>query len=342
MKLPRHLILTGIIQRPSRNSSTVRLFLTLVLAGLYLSACQGSEPNPEPDPTLQTPQVASDQATAAPKTAEPTAQPIIDEVTSTSFPIRTPLPTGTSAPTATALAACFQEPGRMETGSFRSDQLKLPMEYRLWLPPCYDSEPERRFPLLLMVHGQNYNEDQWDRLGIDETAERLIQAGEIPPFIIAMPRDRNWQQPSQDAFGDVVADEFLPWLDGAYRTLPERQFRAIGGLSRGAGWAVHLGLSRWDLFGAVGGHSLPVFWEDTSKIRRWLEKIPAEQMPRIYLDIGDHDRPEIAKSVAWFEQLLTDLGIAHEWHLYVGFHEEAYWQRHVEEYVRWYSSGWIK
>ena len=230
----------------------------------------------------------------------------------------------------------------METGSFTSDQLKLPMEYRIWLPPCYDDQPERRFPLLLMLHGQNFNEDQWDRLGIDEAAENLVQAGEVPPFIIAMPRDRNWQQPSQDLFGEVVVDEFLPWLDETYRTQLGREFRAVGGLSRGAGWAVHLGLSRWDLFGAIGGHSLPVFWEDTSKIRRWLDSIPPEQMPRMYLDIGDHDRPEISESAVWFEQLLTDLGIPHEWHLYVGFHDEAYWERHVKEYVRWYTLPWLE
>ena len=70
--------------------------------------------------------------------------------------------------------------------------------------------------------------------------------------------------------------------------------------------------------------------------------IPPEQMPRMYLDIGDHDRPEISESAVWFEQLLTDLGIPHEWHLYVGFHDEAYWERHVKEYVRWYTLPWLE
>ncbi len=228
----------------------------------------------------------------------------------------------------------------MEFGAIRSSLLALPMEYRVYLPPCYDERPKQRYPVLYLVHGQNYNDDQWDRLGADETADRLIAAGEIPPFIIVMPRDRNWDQPTVDRFGDVVVDSLVPLIDQTYRTLPDRQYRAVGGLSRGAGWAVHLGLSRWDLFGAVGGHSLPVFWSDTSKVRGWLEKIPPGMMPRIYLDIGDKDRPQIMASVKWFENLLNDYDIPHEWYQFLGYHEEAYWEKHLPQYLRWYSAYW--
>lgn len=214
------------------------------------------------------------------------------------------------------------------------------MEYRVYLPPCYHEETQRNYPVLYLIHGQNYNEDQWDRLGVDEVADRLIGSGEIPPFIIIMPRDRNWDQPEVDMFGRVVSETLTPWIDKNYRTIPDREHRAIGGLSRGAGWAVHLGLSHWEMFGAVGGHSPPVFWADTSKIRSWLAKIPTEALPRIYLDIGDKDRPQIMASAVWFEELLTRLGIPHEWRLFSGYHEEAYWARHLEDYLRWYSLPW--
>lgn len=241
---------------------------------------------------------------------------------------------------AITIQSCLEEGGRIEQGNLRSTLLRLPMEYRVYLPPCYDSEPDRRYPVLYLIHGQNYNEDQWDRLGVDESADMLIQSNEIPPLIIVMPRDRNWNQPSQDPFGKVLADELIPIIDQQFRTLDQRQFRAIGGLSRGAGWSVHLGLSRWDLFGALGGHSLPVFWEDTAKIRSWLDNIPVEQRPRIYLDIGERDRPQILKSAVWFEELLTHEGIPHEWYLLPGYHEEAYWQKNLPRYLRWYTRTW--
>ena len=229
---------------------------------------------------------------------------------------------------------------RLEQTSLSDPRLKLPMEVRIFLPPCYTEQPERRYPVLYLIHGQNYNDDQWDRLGVDETAAALMASGEMPPFIIVLPRDRSWDQPSVDPFGRVLVEQLLPWMDATYRTLPERAYRAVGGLSRGAGWALHLGLSRWELFGAIGGHSLPVFWEDTAHIRTWLDAIPSELLPRIYLDIGEKDRPQIMESAVWFENLLSDKGIPHEWYLFPGYHEEAYWQSHVQAYLRWYAALW--
>jgi enterochelin esterase-like enzyme len=194
--------------------------------------------------------------------------------------------------------------------------------------------------VLYLIHGQNFNDDQWERLGVVDTADKLIADKEMPPVVIVMPRDRSWSQPPEDMFGQVIADELLPWIDENYRTIPNRDQRAIGGLSRGAGWALHLGFSRWESFASIGMHSLPVFWTDLPHIRNWLNSIPEGSLPRIYMDLGDKDRPQISKSAMWFEELLTEQGIAHEWHLYPGYHEEAYWQDHVEEYLRWYTKNW--
>jgi enterochelin esterase-like enzyme len=170
-------------------------------------------------------------------------------------------------------SACLARGGHLETSQVSSNLLKLPMEYRVYLPPCYDQQSERRYPVLYLIHGQNYNDDQWDRLGVDETLDGLVATGEIPPFIVVMPRDRSWAQPEVDMFGRVVMETLLPWIDKSYRTLPERRYRAIGGLSRGAGWAIHLGLSEWESFGAIGAHSLPVFWTDLPHLKEWLDTI---------------------------------------------------------------------
>jgi enterochelin esterase-like enzyme len=166
----------------------------------------------------------------------------------------------------------------------------------------------------------------------------LIASGDLPPFLIVMPYEREWLQPTETKFGDVLVDELVPWIDQQYRTLPERNSRAIGGLSRGAAWAVHLGLTRWETFGAIGAHSLPIFWTDSDQIGGWLDAIPAGSMPRIYLDIGRSDA-ELSSAMS-FEDLLNARNIPHEWHLQPGYHTEEYWQAHVEEYLRWYAAGW--
>lgn len=266
---------------------------------------------------------------------EPSPSPFIPSRTPTILVSYTPSPSPTPTP-----HACWVQGGRFELSNLPSDLLPLPMEYLVYLPPCYDQLLERRFPVLYLIHGQNYNNDQWDRLGADEVADALISSGEVSPFIMVFPRDRSWAQPTEDRFGDVLVSSLIPYIDEKYRTKPERTYRAVGGLSRGAGWAVHLGLLEWEAFGAIGAHSLPVFWTDTKHIREWLDAVPQVSMPRIYMDIGEKDRPNIFQSARWFENLLTEKGIPHEWHLFNGYHEEAYWEAHVEQYLRWYAEGW--
>jgi hypothetical protein len=89
-------------------------------------------------------------------------------------------------------------------------------------------------------------------------------------------------------------------------------------------------------------HSGFVFYTDVQPIYLWLYNIPEGMTPRIYMDIADKDRPEIAESAIWLENLLTQFGVPHEWHMFVGEHEEAYWQAHVEDYLRWYTAEWGK
>lgn len=236
----------------------------------------------------------------------------------------------------------MQKGGRVEVYEFTTVLLHDPLVYRIYLPPCYDEEPERSYPVLYLIHGQTYTDTQWDRLGVPEVADKLIATRETAPFIVVMPRDRVWLEPTEDNFGKAVEQALVPWVDENYRTIPDREHRAIGGLSRGGAWAVHIGLSRWDLFSAVGVHSGYIFKSDVQSIYLWLYNLPEDMEPRIYMDIGSQDDPVITKSATWLEALLTQFDIPHEWHIFVGEHQETYWQAHVEDYLRWYSLLWEK
>ncbi len=315
----------------------LRLLATLMATFLGLAACRAVE---APGTVV----TAAFPIPASSTNAPPTDLPI-----STSTPGPTMLPTAaaTSTPQPSATAdpepspappACLEAGGQIEQHRLYTDLSPWPWEFRVYSPPCYQENLETRYPTLILIHGSSFNDDQWDRLGADETADRLIAEGEIPPLLILMPRDRRWVEPVDDPFGQAVVDELLPWLDQNYRTIPDRSYRAIGGLSRGAGWAVHLGLSRWEAFGAIGAHSLAVFWSDTSKLRGWIKEIPPDSLPRIYLDIGEADY--VIDSARWFEGVLNELDVPHEWHLFPGRHEEAYWESHLEQYLRWYTADW--
>ncbi len=315
--------------------------------GLGLAACAasgGAVQQNSPSPAQAFPSATrSPNATAtagSTRTASTTALPsrtALLVATITASPTRTTAPS--TSVTSTPLA-CWRRGGRVETGVLRTDLLRLPMDYRVYLPPCYRQQVERRYPVLFLIHGQSFNDDQWDRLGVDETMDRLVAAGEIAPFIIVMPRDRYAGQPSENNFARVIVEQLMPHVDRTYRTLPDRAHRAVGGLSRGGGWAVHLAMVYWQSFGALGAHSPAIFYDDAQRMRVYLDTIPEEDYPRIYIDVGDKDRLEIMDAAIWFEKLLNDWDVPHEWYLFSGYHEEAYWEAHVEGYLRWYAADW--
>lgn len=298
----------SIMRRMSTRQATKRMTTLLTLLS-FITACS---PANLPDPTSTPPPLISAQ--------EPTP---------------TPSATLTISITSTQ-PACLAQPGRVDSGTVEA--ATPPQEYLIYLPPCYDEAVDQRYPVLYLLHGQTYAADQWIRLDAVETLDRLIRSGEAQPFIMVFPYDRYWYTESGSDFGERLVEALIPHVDETYRTLPDGDQRAIGGLSRGAGWAMRLGLSRWDLFGVIGLHSLAVFQGDGSRVESWLKAIPPNSHPAIYMDIGDND-PELGRAQQ-VEILLNSYAIPHEWHLYSGAHTEEYWSAHVQEYIAWYAGQW--
>lgn len=280
-----------------------------VILGFVLTACSSSQPS---------------SATTA------TAPPTPLQLAASASP--SPSPTNIPAP------SCVEQSGVTEAHSIPTDYLSSPLRFLVHRPPCYRSDAERRYPVLYLFHGLVYDETQWERLGALTAADRLITAGEISPFLIVLPYDPSNKEPDQYPFAKAITDVLIPYVDLHYRTCPEAACRAVGGLSRGGGWALHLGLTRPDLFSTIGAHSPAPFWADWPHYDEWLTSIPPEHMPRLWLDVGESDplRPSAQK----LETLLETLAAPHEWYLFQGEHNEAYWRAHVELYLRWYATGW--
>lgn len=235
---------------------------------------------------------------------------------------------------------CLAAGGKLEQLRIESQYYDQGITFRVYSPPCYDESADGHFPVIYLIHGQGFDDEQWDRIGADEAADELISSDEVAPFIIVMPYDNYSLRPTVGFFDEAFIDELVPWIDENYRTLTDREHRAIGGLSRGASWAIHFALTHPDLFGAMGGHSPPVFIEEAKKVIEWLDAIPSNLMPRFWFDIGDRDTENIMRSAKFFERLLAEREIPHAWHVYPGDHSEEYWGAHVEDYLRWYAAEW--
>jgi enterochelin esterase-like enzyme len=267
----------------------------------------------------------SDPPIATPSLVPPTA-------TRTRVPPTLTIP---PSPTPTPLT-CLSQPGELRDGEVLTEG--RPTAFIIYLPPCYDQFPELRYPVLYLLNGRTYTADQWVRIGASAAADQLILSGQSAPFIIVFPEDRYWNLNQGEYFGQYLLNDILPFIDKNFRTLADRGHRAIGGLSRGGGWAFRLGLTRPDLFGAVGLHAAAVFSEDRSVFEFWVRDLPPELWPRLYLDVGDNDRERDFN--IHVEEVLTAYGIPHEWHLNTGAHDETYWSAHVEDYIQWYAAGW--
>jgi enterochelin esterase-like enzyme len=278
-------------------------------------------------------QPQDDNSTAGSQGGKFSIQPQAD----TRSPAPTSTPTATASPTA---VPCAETQGTVVSSKMATDLLPSPLYFRVYLPPCYRDNPPVRYPVLFMLHGMNNNDEQWIRIGITKAADTLISAGEAPPFLIVMPREDNWAVDADDTnFGKAVVTALAPWIDQNYATCADRLCRAIGGLSRGSGWAIRLGFTHPDVFGAIGAHSLSPFDGDYDDLPNWLSAIPAASAPRLYIDIGNADIS--LKFAELFEGQITKLNFAHEWHIFYGGHNEAYWSAHVMDYLKWYTKPWL-
>lgn len=231
------------------------------------------------------------------------------------------------------------QPGQISQKQIFSAKLRANFIFDVYFPPCYGNGSQVEYPALYLLHGQTFNQTQWQKLGIQTYADQFIQSGQILPFLIIMPYEQYQYRPTQgNAFPQAVLEELMPWVETNLHASPQKNSRAIGGISRGASWAMRLALQNPSVFIAVGAHSLPTFNGDLDQLPNWLKKFSPDQLPRIYIDIGNSD-PEVESAIQ-FEQALNKLGIPNEWHLNIGRHNEDYWKQHIQEYLNWYTRSW--
>jgi enterochelin esterase-like enzyme len=234
---------------------------------------------------------------------------------------------------------------------FYSPALDLDMPYYVYLPPSY-GEALRRFPVLYMLHGGSGDRDEWPAYGLIDAVDRLIASREIRPMIVVLPQgDYGYWVNHVDngrRWGDYISQDLIKHIDSTYRTLPDRDHRAVGGLSMGGYGALQLALTATDVFHGVGAHSPALFPDDGSlpvlgSGEEFAQRDPvmlaesAEGLDRldILLDIGEEDH--FVERAMDLHDVLERRGIEHRWLLQPGGHEGIYWERHLLLYLRFYD-----
>ena len=148
----------------------------------------------------------------------------------------------------------------------------------VYLPPSYESQTKQRFPVLYLQHGGGEDETGWIRQGRSNfILDNLLAEGKCKPMIVVMgygyarragqtPQDSTGKpfgspemlkamQDMSAAFEDDVTQALIPYIDKNYRTLSDRDHRAMAGLSMGGMQTFQITLNHLDLFSYIGGFS---------------------------------------------------------------------------------------
>jgi enterochelin esterase-like enzyme len=221
--------------------------------------------------------------------------------------------------------------------------LEDPVPVRVYVPPCHD-ETDQAFPALYLLHGYPYDETEWGALGLDLLVAGAVMGGEWPPFLVVMPRVPEPLFRSTDggpySYEAELTEGLVSFIDLTYHTDPRPDRRAIAGISRGGVWSLEIGLNNPDVFGAVAAVSPALSLNSARKeydpiyIVRRGEPLP----PRIYLLAGDADWAREATQD--FALLLEGLGLAHEYVVYAGGHDDASWAPELKSLIAYLIADW--
>lgn len=333
-----------------KRSLQFAAWLLLAVSIIPLGSCANLSVPPGPA------QPAAAQSLPTPEAPTPEAQvAVVIEVAPTPTAaalkvIATPTAIPTVAPRVPAatkphsLANCDSS-SRLVRSKWPSTVYGQPREYAVYLPPCYADNPDQRYPVIYLFHGWPMDENHWLDLGIVRAADELINSGELPPFIIALPRGDKEGVYNRTSGGDkswegAMINEFIPYIDKTYRTRAQRDYRAIGGISRGAVWSLEIGLRHPDVFASVGGHSPALSVNRATADYDPLDianDAPIETL-RIFLDAGDKDWTR--DSARELSKLLEARHVPHTYTIGKGDHTDAYWTTQVPAYLKFYAAPW--
>jgi S-formylglutathione hydrolase FrmB len=157
----------------------------------------------------------------------------------------------------------------------RDNPLGDPCDRPLWvyLPPGYDADPDRRYPVVYVIQGYTGHVAMWRnrtpfRQPFTETADAVFASGEAPPALVvyvdawtSYGGSQFVDSPGTGRYHSYLCEEVVPWVDQHYRTLARAAHRAIAGKSSGGFGAMITPMLRPDLFGALATHAGDALYE---------------------------------------------------------------------------------
>ncbi len=226
-------------------------------------------------------------------------------------------------------------------------------EVVVYLPPGYDSQPARRYPVLYLLHGSPGTPHAFLhelRMGVLDDVFAARQRAQ--PLILVMPfgstgqfTDKEWAngyRPHEE-WETFLARDVVRAIDSRYRTIPNGSGRALAGLSEGGYGALNIGLHHPGEFGVIeswsgyeqadplrsifGTSSERLAWNSPSNLLPHVARALRRNHTYVWLYSGTTDR--LRAENTRFARALTRLHVRHRYFVADGGHEWALWRRYA-------------
>ena len=204
------------------------------------------------------------------------------------------------------------------TDSIHSKVLNAYRAYNVFLPKSYETDTNKKYPVLYLLHGMTDTNQAWSGRGhLQDVADQLIENGEACEMIIVTPNaGGNIYAGVWNGYFDMPGwsyetffyTEFLPYIEKNYRVIGNKANRAIAGLSMGGGGATCYGQKHSEMYAAVYAMSalmsIPELGaapaQKTDDKMAILTKSVIENSCVDYVESADEERIAKLRSVVWF------------------------------------------
>jgi len=226
----------------------------------------------------------------------------------------------------------------------------------VYTPPGYDIKLNERYPVLYLQHGGGEDETGWPNQGkVDFILDNLIAEGKAKPMLIVMDRgyavDPNAPKNDRESgirrmlqgnqtLTDVFIKEIIPTIDKEFRTITDREHRAMAGLSMGGFQSFQITLTNLDKFAYIGGFSGAGFMMPGTDIKEmyngvWTDvEVFNKKVKLVYMSIGTAEPERMYQSVNNFHKELEKAGIKHLYYESPGTsHEWLTWRRSLNQFA---------
>lgn len=240
--------------------------------------------------------------------------------------------------------------GDIRTHLYKSQSNGVVRELTVYVPPGYEENPKKRYPVLYLLHGFANDQNSWHRYGrANDILDNLLAKGAIDPFLVVMPLGYGGARINGEGTGIApegagrfggdaelyerdLLEDIIPMIQAKYRTIADRKHRAIIGFSMGGGQAGRYGLGNQDIFSYIGIMSAGLGGGTGTEPLKTLAADPKKANDRIallWIACG-RDDPAFNGARA-LSDTLNKIGIKHTFLETEGEHHWRVWRRYLRD-----------